>query len=86
MTRREGAADLELQKAGQRALVAAKRWKATRTGIEPLKDLAAAAQAQDVSECIYVISGELSDNARKFAEKSKIKLLRGADLVKLARD
>jgi len=86
VTRTQGAADLELEKNGQRSLVAAKRWKATRTGIEPLKDLAAAAEAKGAAECIYVLSGDLSDNARKFAEISKIKLLRGADIVQLARE
>jgi restriction system protein len=79
----EGAADLELERAGQRTLVAARRWKASHTGIEPLKELAAAGEAKGAAQCAYVIAGELSENARKFAEKAKIKLLRSADLVKL---
>jgi restriction system protein len=80
----EGAADFELEKAGSVSLVAAKRWKASRTGIEPLKELAAAGEARGAAECVIVIEGELSDNARKFAEKARIKLVRGAELVELA--
>ena len=38
----EGAADFELEKAGRLSLVAAKRWKASSTGVEPLKELVAA--------------------------------------------
>jgi hypothetical protein len=33
----EGAADFELERAGRLSLVAAKRWKASSTGVEPLK-------------------------------------------------
>jgi restriction system protein len=35
--RMEGAADFELERAGRLSLVAAKRWKASSTGVEPLK-------------------------------------------------
>ena len=83
VTRVEGAADFELEKAGQLSLVAAKRWKVSRTGIEPLKELVAAGEARGAAECVYVAEGELSDNARKFAEKAKIKWVRGGELVKL---
>ena len=79
----EGAADFELEKAGRLSLVAAKRWKASRTGVEPLKELVAAGEARGAAECVYVLAGEITQNAQKFAEKAKIKWLRGADLVKL---
>ena len=80
----EGAADFELEKPGRVVLVAAKRWKATRTGVEPLKDLVAAGAARGAGECIYVLAGEMSANAQKFAGEKKIKWLRGPELVKLA--
>ena len=79
----EGAADLELEKAGRLSLVAAKRWKASRTGIEPLKELVAAGEARGAAECVYVLAGEMTRNAQGFADKAKIRWLRGADLVKL---
>jgi restriction system protein len=82
----EGAADFELEKAGRVSLVAAKRWKASRAGIEPLKELIAAGEARGAAECVIVLEGELSDNARKFAEKARIRLVRGADLARLVRE
>src|SRR3990172_431330 len=39
-------ADFELEKAGRVSLAAAKRWKASRTGVEPLKELHGAAAAR----------------------------------------
>ncbi len=83
VTRVEGAADFELEKAGRLSFVAAKRWKASHTGVEPLKALAAAGEARGAAECVYVLAGEMTRNAQKFAEQSRIKALRGADLVKL---
>ena len=79
----EGAADFELERAGRLSLVAAKRWKASRTGVEPLKELVAAGEARGAAECVVVLAGEMTQNAREFAEKAKIKWLRSADLVKL---
>jgi restriction system protein len=80
----EGAADFELEKAGRLSLVAAKRWKASRTGVEPLKELVAAAKARDAAECVYVLAGEMTQNAQGFAKNTNIIWVRGADLVKLA--
>ena len=81
----EGAADFELEKAGRLSLVAAKRWKASSTGVEPLKELVAAAEAREAAECVYVLAGEMTQNALGFAKKTKINWVRGPDLVKLAR-
>ena len=79
----EGAADFELEKAGRLSLVAAKRWKASSTGVEPLKELAAAGQAREAAGCVYVLAGEMSPNALAFAQKTKIDCLRSAELVRL---
>jgi restriction system protein len=81
----EGAADFELEKAGRLSLVAAKRWKASSTGVEPLKELAAAGEAREAAACVYVLAGEMTPNALGFAKKAKINWVRGAELVKLAR-
>jgi restriction system protein len=81
----QGAADFELEKAGKVSLVAAKRWKASRTGIEPLKELAAAGEARGAAECVVVLVGTATDNAQKYAQKAKIKWLSGTDLVRLTR-
>ena len=77
-------ADFELAKAGRVSLVGCKRWKASRTGIEPLRELHAAGAAREAQECIYVFAGEITENARAFAAENRIMLVQGAELVKLA--
>ena len=83
VSRLSGAADLELSKAGRISLVACKRWKATRAGIEPLRELDAARQARAAQECIYVVAGDITDNARAYAAQSNIRLLHDAELAAL---
>jgi restriction system protein len=77
------AADFEMLKGMRSALVSAKRWKAGRTGIEPLRELYAAKEAREAHEAIYVATGEVTDNARAFAAEKKIRLLQGAELAAL---
>jgi restriction system protein len=85
VSRLQGAADFELQKGGAVSLVCARRWKAARTGVEPLKELAAAAAGRGAGECIHVTTGEITENAKMFAAQCRIRWLGGAELVKLAR-
>lgn len=77
------AADFVLTRDGQRTLVSCKRWKAARNGIEPLRDLQAAAAASDARACIFITAGALTDNARRFAGETNIRVLQGAELAKL---
>jgi restriction system protein len=77
------AADLELTRAGRISLVGCKRWKAAHTGVDPLRELDDARRARDAHECIHVASGEITAAARAFALERKIRLIHGADLVKL---
>lgn len=79
----DGSADFELTKAGRISLLGCKRWKAARTGIEPLRELHAARLAREAQECIHVATGEISDNARAFAARQNIRLVHGAELAKL---
>jgi restriction system protein len=78
-------ADFEMTKAGRVSLVSCKRWKAARTGIEPLRELDAARRAREAHEAIYVAAGEISDNARAFAAAKNIRLAHGAELARLLR-
>ena len=83
----EGAADFELEKAGRVLLVAAKRWKASRTGVEPLRELLAAGAAREnegSAECIFLSAAELSANARSFAAEKKVRIIEGLELLKLS--
>ena len=78
-------ADFELTKAGRVSLVSCKRWKAARTGVEPLRELHAARRKREAQECIYIAAGEISANASSFAAQNNVKLLYGAELAKLLR-
>lgn len=83
VARHEGAgADYELEKAGRVTLVACKRWKAKRTGIEPLKELKAAARTQRAAQALYLAAGEVTAQARKFATDNAVTLLERAELAK----
>lgn len=77
------AADFELTKGGRTSLVACKRWKVARTGVEPLRDLDEARRARDAHEGIYVATGEVTDGALKFAREKSIRVVHGAELAKL---
>jgi restriction system protein len=78
-----GAADFEMRKAGDLTLVAAKRWKASVSGVEPLKALAAAGEQRGASACVHVCATELSERAKDFAMDKQIKRLEGTGLVRL---
>jgi len=78
-------ADMALSKAGRVSLVSCKRWKAARTGIEPLRDLDAAGKKTQAGECIYLAAGEVSANATAFAAEKGIRLLQGAELAALVK-
>lgn len=73
-------ADLELSKSGQLVLVSCRRWKAARTGVEPLRQLKAAGRRRK-ADCIYVVAGEVTDGATLFAAEQGIRILGGAELA-----
>jgi restriction system protein len=62
-----------------------KRWKATRTGIEPLREFHAAGEKSEAQDLIYVAAGEVTDNARAFAKQKSIRLIGDAELAELVR-
>ncbi len=73
----------ELTKGGRIALVDCRRWKATRTGIEPLRELHAVGEKREAHELIYVAAGEVTDNARSFAREKNIRLMDDAELARM---
>jgi restriction system protein len=77
------AADFSVVKSGRRSLVGARRWKAANLGVEPLKELAAAAQAAEAQGSICVTLGAISDNARDYAKAQGMQLLQGQELAAL---
>jgi restriction system protein len=81
----DGGADLVLTHRGMVALVACKRWKAVRTGIEPLREFDAATRERGAHDRMYIAVGEVTDTARAFAAEKKIQLLQQEDLARLLR-
>jgi len=75
--------DFELARSGGTVLVAAKRWKAARVGVEPLRQLKEAARRRDGADCIYVAAGEVSEPARDFTLRNRISILQGAALAQV---
>lgn len=79
-----GAADMRLHRGGHSTLISAKRWKAASHGVEPLRALHAAMQADQAQSGIYVIGqGQPSDKAISYAREHAIALLQGDALARL---
>lgn len=85
VTRREGGADFVITKDGRKSVVSGKRWKAANTGVEPLRELVAAAESCGAHDKVYITVGQLSDNARRYADEQGIRVLREAALAELLR-
>ncbi|PKO57799.1 MAG: restriction endonuclease [Betaproteobacteria bacterium HGW-Betaproteobacteria-18] len=74
------AADFLVVRGGQRTLVSCKRWKAANPGVEALRDLVAAKEAQEAQHCSYLSLTPVSDTARRFASAQGVTLVSGNDL------
>ena len=74
-------ADFQLERAGRRMLVCARRWKSARIGLQDLRALQAARAANDISDALYIGLGELSDNARPFAAQHGISIWHAGELA-----
>jgi restriction system protein len=82
---KDAGADFALAKDGHIAVVSAKRWKAARTGSEPVRELQAARGRRGAREAIYIALGEISPSAQQYAEMHGITFMTAADLAKLLR-
>jgi restriction system protein len=83
--RATGGADFVLEKGGRTTLIGAKRWKAARQGMEPLRELDSARRAQGADAAVFLTLNPLSDNAQAFAREAPVRVLQGADLAVLLR-
>ncbi len=77
------AADLQLVKAGRTTLVGARRWKAANQGVDAVRSLVQARDAQDASHCVYLAIPAVGDNARRFAASNQVALVTGPDLARM---
>lgn len=78
-----GPCDFELRRKNRLAAVSAKRWKASRVGVQALRELAAAREARGAQEAIYVTTGEISAQAAEYARANDIQFLTASELARL---
>jgi hypothetical protein len=74
---------LQVPNNGRVSIVDCRRWKATRTGVEPLREAQALAEKRDAQGVIYIVGGELTDKARAFAGANNIRVIKDAELTEL---
>lgn len=77
------AADFRLERQGATSLVSCRRWKAVSHGVEAMRQLEAACQAQEAQQALYLSLGPVSDAARLHAQGAGIRLIHGTDLALL---
>ena len=82
---RGDAYDFELERKGRTMLVAARRWKSARTGLETLRALQSARDAKDAADALLIGLGELTDTARPFAAEHGIAVWQAAELAQALR-
>ena len=75
------AADFEALHASRRTLVSCRRFKTARTGIRPLEELHGAIQSRDADDGLYIAAGEVTEQARQFAARNRIRVLQGPELA-----
>lgn len=83
--RRSGVADFELERKGRKMLVSARRWKAARTGLEPLRELQAARERAEAPDALCICLGDLSENAQSYAAEHRIAVWQAAELAQALR-
>ncbi|MBL8341120.1 MAG: restriction endonuclease [Rubrivivax sp.] len=84
--RGKGAADFELERAGRKMVVSARRWKTARTGLDALRPLPQARDAAEAPDALYIGLGEFTDQARAFATEHRIAVWQAAELAQALRE
>lgn len=74
-------ADLRLDKNDHITLVSAKRYKAAKHGVEPLRELLAAKDRLAAQHCIYICLADVTDQAALLAKQEGIELVQGQRLA-----
>jgi len=75
-----GEVDFKVVKGGRATLVSCKRWKAANHGVEALRELVAAKEAQEAQQCTYLSLTPVSDTALRFAKSQGVALMSGNEL------
>ena len=80
-----GAFDFDIERAGRRMLVAARRWKSAHIGLEPLRALQAARLAAEAPDALLITLGDLSEPATKLLALERIAVWRAPELAQKLR-
>lgn len=75
------AVDLLAERQGRVMAVNARRWKSARIGIETLRALQAGRDKAEAAQALCICLGELTDNARPFANAEGITIWQAAELA-----
>lgn len=79
----DGGIDLILIKAYQKTIVQCKRWKNVQVGVSPIRELYGVMMSEHATNCIFVSSGNYTQEAKSFASNKPIELINGETLYKL---
>lgn len=79
----DGGIDLILTKANQKTIVQCKRWKNVQVGVGTVRELYGVMAAEHASNCIFVSSGNYTQEALAFAQGKPVELIDGETLFKL---
>ena len=79
------AVDFVLERQGRRMLVSARRWKSARTGLETVRALQAAREADSAPDALCIALGELTDTARPFAAEHRVAVWQAPEIAQALR-
>lgn len=82
----DGGVDLVLEKAGSRTLVQAKQWRARKVGVRPVRELFGVQTSEGADSAIIVTSGNITAEARRFADSNAVQVIEGATLLQMIRE
>ena len=78
----DGGVDLELRRGSERYFVQCKQWRATRVGVDVVRELYGVMAAKGASGAYVVSSGRFTPDAQEFVDGRNISLIDGQRLVK----
>ncbi|ROH86413.1 restriction endonuclease [Stagnimonas aquatica] len=82
----DGGVDVELRKGSELLLVQCKQWRATKVGVDVVRELYGVIAARGASGGYVVSSGQFTADAEAFAQGRNIELVNGEQLIVAMRD
>ena len=81
----DGGIDLKLRKNGRTTVVQCKHWKTWKVNVKPVRELFGVMTAEGADSAIFIISGNYTSDALKFAEGKPIELIDQRGFLDLVR-